>query len=43
MFLSIGTARNLIIFFRPNTYVYYGTFWASVISWFFHMSGNKKI
>ena len=24
MFLSIGTARNLIIFSRPNTYVYYG-------------------
>ena len=30
MFLSIGTARNLIIFSRPNTYVYYGNtcnFW----------------
>ena len=24
MFLSIGTARNLIIFSCPNTYVYYG-------------------
>ena len=26
MFLSIGTARNLIIFSRPNTYVYYGMY-----------------
>ena len=25
MFLSIGTARNLIIFSCPNTYVYYGS------------------
>ena len=25
MFLSIGTARNLIIFSCPNTYLYYGS------------------
>ena len=31
MFLSIGTARNLIIFSRPNTYVYYGNFQYQII------------